>query len=428
MDLVFTRTALLDENLDDDVLGPVFEQVWGEELRSPAKLRLEQLGITDRDAFVLNPDGTYDEHLSRAMQMLGGVVAGRTTMEGYARAVFRFARWVRRTGLSLDALNAESLVAYHRYKVRIRGISPRSWNAEAAAIKTFLRIAAKAKIIPANPLVDDDIGWFDKAGKVREEPKFITMKQFAKFRDEGLAFGRYAVRNVAFSNLLLSSGMRLDEGNDYETRWLPKPDTLATTETKTLRHLVRASAAKGGKARYVRISTKTFESMRRYEKLLRRDIVERAKNRGGIPEDPVRFWLNQSGRPMAENGWEYLFREASRRSRVEVTPHTLRHTFAVHLLGRMISMAIGSATRVREEADKTRLQVKAAGSAAVYNSFFGDPLRRLQKLLGHANYESTFVYIDLLASNDGFEDEALAVFEQFIDAEETYDGASENAA
>ena len=61
--------------------------------------------------------------------------------------------------LDLDSVDARVLAAYHRYKRRRRGVTARTWNAEAAAIKTFLKAAARAKIIAANPLIEDDTGW-----------------------------------------------------------------------------------------------------------------------------------------------------------------------------------------------------------------------------------------------------------------------------
>jgi len=426
VDLVFTRTGLLDEDLEPEILGPVTERLWQEKLREPAKLSLERLGITDRDSFILDAAGNYDERLSSALLMLGSIVPGRTTMEGYARAAARFLVWLRDVGVDLDGLDLKTLATYHRYRRRRLRVSPRSWNAEAAAIKTFLKAAVMAGAIRSNPLAQDATGWFEKAGTAGEEPKFLTMRQFLRFRDRGLAVGRYALRNVGFSNMMLSSGMRLDEGNDYQKEWLPSRAELGKATTNTLRHRVRASSAKGGKSRFVRVSTKAFETMGQYDRLLRSDIVARAIERGRISADPPQFWLNQNGTTMEENGWEFVFRVASERSGIKATPKTLRHTFAVHVLGRMIGIAIGSLTRVQKEALKTQQQVKASGSAAVYDSFFGDPLRRLQKLMGHAQYTSTFVYIDLLASIDGFEDESLAVFERFIDAEETYNWAEVN--
>jgi hypothetical protein len=45
----------------------------------------------------------------------------------------------------------------------------------------------------------------------------------------------------------------------------------------------------------------------------------------------------------------------------------------------------------------------------------------VQKYLGHKSYETTFVYLDVLGSHKGLNDEDLAVFDKVIGAEESYD-------
>jgi integrase len=53
--------------------------------------------------------------------------------------------------------------------------------------------------------------------------------------------------------------------------------------------------------------------------------------------EPLALWLTEGGLPMPMAAWEAVFRRASARCRsfgidIDVTPHMLRHTFAVHLL------------------------------------------------------------------------------------------------
>ena len=60
------------------------------------------------------------------------------------------------------------------------------------------------------------------------------------------------------------------------------------------------------------------------------------------------------------------------------------------------------------------------GRGDVYATIFGDPLRALQRLLGHKHYETTFIYLDILSADDFVIDEALRIFEDTLGSEEDY--------
>ncbi|MDF2496341.1 hypothetical protein [Sphingomonas sp.] len=119
---------------------------------------------------------------------------------------------------------------------------------------------------------------------------------------------------------------------------------------------------------------------------------------------------------MGEIGWGDVFRQASKRTKIKATPKTLRHTGAVYLLSSLIRKTL-SAAETQREAEK----VKGASTPQIYNSIFGDPLRKVQRYLGHARYETTFIYLDVLGSHKGLDDEDLAIFDKVIGTEESYD-------
>ena len=90
-----------------------------------------------------------------------------------------------------------------------------------------------------------------------------------------------------------------------------------------------------------------------------------------------------------------------------MTPHTLRHTFAVNMLSMLIREQIGT---VFDPQDR---------HGAAYRRILGDPLQKLQHLLGHASITSTYIYLDSLA-------EAQELVEAAADrwAEDTAGGAA----
>src|SRR3546814_14635169 len=79
---------------------------------------------------------------------------------------------------------------------------------------------------------------------------------------------------------------------------------------------------------------------------------------------------------------------------LSISPHQLRHTFAVHMLALLIQQ------RLREAA-------LPAGPVESYRLILGDPLPQGQRLPGQARLPTPSIYLDLIAprANTGYSDE-----------------------
>ncbi|MEJ1968460.1 MAG: hypothetical protein WDN03_07495 [Rhizomicrobium sp.] len=111
------------------------------------------------------------------------------------------------------------------------------------------------------------------------------------------------------------------------------------------------------------------------------------------------MWLTEIGQPVQPNSWEVTFARASQRctaagSAIRITPHQLRHTFAVHMLAMLI---------------QHRLRQAALPDASMegYRQLLGDPLQQVQRLLGHANLTTTYIYLDHIATRADTVDAAV---------------------
>jgi integrase len=74
----------------------------------------------------------------------------------------------------------------------------------------------------------------------------------------------------------------------------------------------------------------------------------------------------------------------------------LRHTFAVHMLSLL----------VREQIEWV-LDERSAHVGASYRRLIGDPLLKLQRLMGHRRIESTYIYLDHLDESQELVDAAV---------------------
>jgi site-specific recombinase XerD len=114
--------------------------------------------------------------------------------------------------------------------------------------------------------------------------------------------------------------------------------------------------------------------------------------------EPAALWLTEVGQPVRPNSWEVIFTRACECAEngfpLSISPHQLRHTFAVHMLALLIQQ------RLREAA-------LPAGPVESYRLILGDPLQQVQRLLGHASLTTTYIYLDHIATRADTVDAAV---------------------
>jgi site-specific recombinase XerD len=278
--------------------------------------------------------------------------------------------------------------------------------------------------------------------------RFVSFGDYLTWRDVGLRGrlpdgrvdpswrGRHDERNAAFADLLISTGMRLSEGASL---LIPELPVVSMVEGGKLNGIHLASAVtKRNRARVVFPSLRCLRALHRYIRIERDEVVTRVGAGGGYllgenaqlvrragpvgltladgssvrygkldpatrarlmlltpggqPAGPLAVWLDSDGMPVAPSTWQSVFARANARcARFEldlrISPHVLRHCFAVHMLGlllRQTVVALGDNPGSHHS------------SAQVKRLLVGNPLRTLQRLLGHANEHSVYVYLDVL--------------------------------
>ncbi|WP_439544040.1 tyrosine-type recombinase/integrase [Hyphomicrobium sp.] len=416
----------------------------------------ERAGLIDGMPFILMDDGSYDLHLNRFFRACPGMGAPNT-WRSYAHDILVWARFLceRRGGKTVWQADRHDVLAFHRAR-RLSDaafrISAASWNRSVAALDKLYRWAVEEGVITTSPfgycvtlrrtastsavLAVTTNRARERAAR-RHDMRYIGLGRYLLFRDVGLRGrlpdgtedstwrGRNGERNALFAELLVTTGLRLTEGGSLLLTELPR---MIAPGPRSVLFDLSGSIAKGGRPRQVRIPRRVLALIQDYIDLERAvssarsepsvtnplclapeggKIVDAAGKRVRLdrltPGERRRvligaagraqhalLWLTEGGRPVPAATWEAAFRRACARCHrfgidLDVTPHTLRHTFAVNMLSMLIREQIGA---VFDPQDR---------HGAAYRRILGDPLQKLQHLLGHASVTSTYIYLDSLA-------------------------------
>jgi integrase/recombinase XerD len=255
------------------------------------------------------------EEMSRAMVLEGFSPRTRKVYLGYVR---RFAQW---TGVPLKGSGTEEVRRYLVYLVEEKVVSRSSHGQAVSALRFFFQHVLR------RPQAIRDI---PRPKRHKCLPSVLSRQEV----DSLLKAIRHP-SSRALVMLLYSSGLRVSEVVRL------RPEDLDGD-----RGLIRIRSGKGKKDRYTLLSRRALEAVERH--LLFHDS----------PSGPWLFPGERQGRHLSTRSVQKMVSRARVRAgiRKRVTPHTLRHSFATHLLEG------------------------------------GTDLRYIQELLGHASSRTTEIY------------------------------------
>lgn len=220
----------------------------------------------------------------------------------------------------------------------------------------------------------------------RADVSFVTLDDYRRVRDVGLrgllpdggmrsgARDRNGIRNALFSDLLVTTGLRLEEASSLFA------SDLVFTDQRPGRQVwldLPDAQTKGDRGRQILVPARLVEQVRAYIAVERAHAVAKFQQRSGLqsidrpifvhrercgprlrlvgggdialdllgpeergriiictddgtPSEPAVLWLSEIGLPVQPNSWEVVFARASSRCRsfgldINISPHQLRH-------------------------------------------------------------------------------------------------------
>ena len=257
-----------------------------------------------------------EDGLARAWELEGfhdflALEAGHSgnTVESYLRDVRRLARYAESAGRADPASLTPAALREFVFALKDAGLAPASIRRAISSIRTYYAFLVGEGRVAADPA---DRLQGPRPGRTLPEPlnrAEVEALLAAPGVDEPLAW-----RDRALLELAYGAGLRVSELCG-----------LGLTDLQFGEGLVRV-LGKGGKERLVPVGRSVVGTVSIYLHTLR-PALDRGSSRD-------RVFLNARGTPLSRVGaWGIVKRSATRAGIAKrVTPHTLRHTFATHLL------------------------------------------------------------------------------------------------
>ena len=263
----------------------------------------------------------------------------QNTLEAYRSDLLQFAQFLARRGLSVQETSHSDMAAFlAELTGGPQAAAASTLSRKIACLRSFHRYLRREGTIDHDPTAQ-----LRGPRRTQRLPRVLSREEVARLLIQPKGTEPLALRDRALLEVMYACGLRASEATD-----------LRVQDVDLDEQILRARG-KGSKERLVPIGRQATSALRAYSARGRAVLV------GTRVEE--RLFVNRNGRGLSRQGLYKIIQghAASAGLDDKMSPHTLRHSFATHLL---------------------------AG---------GCDLRSLQEMLGHADLSTTQVYTHLSA-------------------------------
>ena len=274
------------------------------------------------------------EHYSHYLSVERGLA--RNTLESYRRDLKKLFIFLEKEKVTSPAKINRSLITRYLLALKEEGRAPSTISRNVASIRSFFNFLVHEDLLEDNP------AQLVKAPRIEKKlPRVLTAKEVDRLLRQPRDDSRTGLRDKAMLELLYASGIRVSELVSLNVADF-------SPEVGYLR-----CRGKGMKERIVPIGSVAVNYVGEYLFNCRPKMLK-------LNDDKALF-LNHHGRRLTRQGFWKILKKYARQSKIggEITPHTLRHSFATHLLEN------------------------------------GADLRSVQEMLGHSDISTTQIYTQI---------------------------------
>ena len=257
--------------------------------------------------------------------------ASQNTISSYLRDVTQFSEYLDSHDCAIRDADSEMVQGYMNWMLG-RGKSAASVTRFLASVKSFYNYLLANGDVKENPAKGV------AAAKVeRKYPEILTSKEVELFLEQPQCVDAKGFRDHAMLELLYATGIRVSE-----------LISLDLDDLNLAAGVIRCASK--GKERIIPLYHGAIRALQDYVRSIRPQLIADSSEKA--------LFVNMNGERMSRQGFWKIIKYYQEKAGIQkdITPHTLRHSFAVHLLEN------------------------------------GADLRSIQEMLGHADISSTQIY------------------------------------
>ncbi|MBQ2893753.1 MAG: tyrosine recombinase [Oscillospiraceae bacterium] len=244
----------------------------------------------------------YENYLSKVKQ------SSANTIASYMRDIRQFSEWLSASGVAnvVDAsqLNISQYLTY----LEEEGRSAATVSRNLASLKNFYSYVVSTGFLEKTPVVDIHVERGEK-----KLPQILTGREIELLLAQPVCVDAKGYRDKAMLEVMYATGIRVTELID-----------LDLDDVNLELGIIKCSSAR--KSRAIPLYPGALKALSTYIKDIRSSML-------ATPDERALF-VNVGGQRMSRQGFWKILKHYQTTARIEkeITPHTLRHSFAVHLL------------------------------------------------------------------------------------------------
>lgn len=258
----------------------------------------------------------------------------QNTLESYERDLTQYLAFVEKSGISQLMDTKKITIQNYLLQLKKLGRASSSVTRSMVSIRSFYQFLVRERILELDPTLN-----MESPRLVKRLPKILSIQEVENLLEAPETSTPFGMRDKAMLELLYATGIRVSELVN-----------LNAGHVNLGMGFIRCMG-KGSKERIIPLGRIAAKWIHNYIQSMRHQLLRESKLDDAL-------FINHLGTRLTRQGFWKIIKKYGREAHIlkEITPHTLRHSFATHLLDN------------------------------------GADLRAVQEMLGHADISTTQIY------------------------------------